>query len=207
MSKTLINNFQTGTIVKENGKVKKVLLFDCVECEQAIPHGVKIFHKETETEWKIYCGDCVKKAKASKKAIIEILVEKFIKEGYKMYKRLREKDYQQKQDERIIFSSEEWKQMLRQGTKTPTDYPLFIKFVVGARLFRNETGWGFGRYEWDKEYYTHFGDWCYYEAYQLGVKNPITSQNEEEVLLEWFNKWETFEDLFAFLEEEELCLK
>jgi hypothetical protein len=142
-------------------------------------------------------------------AIIEIWVEEFIKEGYKMYKRLRDEDYQrfrQQRDERIIYSSEEWKQMLRQGTKTPTDYPLFIKYVVGERILTTETGWGWERYEGDK-YNTHFIDWCCNKAYKLRVKNPITYQNEEEVLLEWFNKWETFEDLFAFLEEEELCLK
>jgi hypothetical protein len=153
--------------------------------------------------------EIVKKTRASKaemEARKERLVEEFIKENYKISIQVRD---EHKDNYPLDFSTEQVKQVLQQGTKTPNDYDLFMRLVIGKIMVQTETGFAYGKFDNDprKDKDIEFQLWSCKKVKEWGVKNPITYNNKEKMLREWFNKWETFEELFAFLEGDELCLK
>lgn len=215
MSKNIFNKCQT-TSVEINGKVKKFLLFDCFDCEQTIPREANQIHRETDTEIQIVCEDCDKKKQAKKRtskaeldAIKERLVEEFVKENYKISIQVRD---EHKEKYPRDFSTEQAKQVLQQTPKSPNDFNLFMRLVLGKIMIQTETGVACGVFDNDprqgkRDKDTDLQIWSCKKVKEWGVKNPITYKNKEELLRVWFNKWETFEELFAWLEEDEPCLK
>jgi hypothetical protein len=154
--------------------------------------------------------EIVKKTRASKaemEARNERLVEEFMKENYRISKEWRDN---WNAEDGNINSTEDCKQILQQGTKLPTDFNLFMKLITGTIMVEMPTGMFNGRSPRDprKDRDVEFQLWSSKKIKEWGVKkNPITYNNKEKMLREWFNKWETFEELFAFLEGDELCLK
>ena len=131
------------------------------------------------------------------------LVEEFVKENYKVSKHVIDEN---KDDGYTKFSTEERKQSLTDKT---AHFPGFKRIVLAEFLVMTNGHYISGRSAKDtrteKDY--DFQKWSCKKVKEWGVKNPITYNNKEEVLREWYDKWETFDDLFAFLDDDEPCLK
>jgi hypothetical protein len=213
MSKTLINKCQSATIIK-NGKEKQILLFDCVECEQAIPYGAKDFHKETETEIRIICEECYKKEQPKKKRTSktemderrQMLVELYLKENWKksveVFTTAVNTDYTEARRQEVI-----------QAFYNPINEYDFTQKL-------NRFVWGYGyigvihtslsRFNEDPrtENTIEFGYWSYRKLKELGLPKMDRTYTHYNIELEkFYSKWERIEDMIAFLEEEDFCLK
>ena len=199
---TIKNNYQTGTIVKKNGKVKKVLLFHCARCEQTIPYGAKQFHMERETESKIYCEDCYKKEqKISRNQ--QLLLEEFLKEKKRNYIQ-DEADWEQKKaDLRIeeangYYYKSRFLERIRVicGLSNSHRYNLFESckdryFDIG-RLF----------FEWSKE---KCKEWKIPVSTFSSLKQ--TRKLAKWLLDEWVENYKSIEEVIAWFEGEDFCLK
>jgi hypothetical protein len=228
--KVFNNNCQTGTIVKKNGKVKKVLLFECFRCDQVIPYGAKDYRKETETEIKIICEECYKKEQAE--AIIERLIGEYLKENYKITKELRD-GFTATEGRFALTSMEECKQAFIR--LNPYNQLIWtndiLKFITGRRVFPTELYDNYSipnqKTQFQKDYNLHerdprtesvlkFDIWCREKSEEWGLEDPTTEMTIEEKTqcwFKWFDKWKigkrdwNFKEIFEWLEEEDFCLK